>query len=268
MESSCWFNPQHGQKVSVVESGLEYLHCILDARLSFDGETVSRRQTNVAQSWGKSPRAVRKGAEVYVHLGGKAKSCIGSVVSSVNRDFIRRCRQSLRRLKSPCFWDAGGVWSAHDADETRSRGMSRSSTTQQVDVKCGVAYVCTGMQVCVKRESSMKPLEASQCCGPIDELLDADLFKALGEPTRLKLLSCLAKCGRPCSVTELAECCAVDFSVVSRHLNVLEKVGVLTATKEGRTVFYAVKYRHLSNAFHAIASEIESYRPKRRSAKT
>ncbi|MCO8123122.1 metalloregulator ArsR/SmtB family transcription factor [Stieleria sp. TO1_6] len=113
----------------------------------------------------------------------------------------------------------------------------------------------------------MKPQEASECCGPIDDLLDAELFKALGEPTRLKLLSCLAKCGRPCSVTELTECCAVDFSVVSRHLSLLQKAGVLTATKEGRTVFYAVRYKHLTEAFRALAKSIEDCRPKRRSAK-
>ncbi|QEG40836.1 ArsR/SmtB family transcription factor [Roseimaritima ulvae] len=113
----------------------------------------------------------------------------------------------------------------------------------------------------------MKPQEASQCCGPIDDLLDAELFKALGERTRLQLVSCLAKCGRPCSVTELAECCAVDFSVVSRHLSVLEKAGVLTATKQGRTVFYEIRYKHLSEAFRSLAKAIESCRPKRRSSK-
>lgn len=114
----------------------------------------------------------------------------------------------------------------------------------------------------------MKPQETSKCCAPIDDLLDAELFKALGEPTRLKLLSCLAKCGRACSVTELTECCAVDFSVVSRHLAVLQKAGVLTATKEGRTVFYAVRYRHLTEAFRALAKAVEACRPKRGSAKT
>ncbi len=97
-------------------------------------------------------------------------------------------------------------------------------------------------------------------------MLDAELFKALGEPTRLKLLSCLAKCARPCSVTELTECCAVDFSVVSRHLGVLEKAGVLTATKEGRTVYYAVRYQHLTDAFRSLAKAIEGCRPKRRTA--
>lgn len=113
----------------------------------------------------------------------------------------------------------------------------------------------------------MKPHEASQCCGPIDDVLDAELFKALGEPTRLKLLSCLAKCGRPCSVTELSECCAVDFSVVSRHLRMLENAGVLSASKEGRTVFYTVRYRHLTDAFRSLAKAIEVCRPKRRAAK-
>ncbi|KLU07551.1 Transcriptional regulator, ArsR family [Rhodopirellula islandica] len=113
----------------------------------------------------------------------------------------------------------------------------------------------------------MNPQEASQCCGPIDDSLDAELFKALGEPTRLKLLSCLAKCGRPCSVTELAECCVVDLSVVSRHLSALEKAGVLTATKEGRTVFYAVRYKHLTDSFRTLAKAFEGCRPKRNTKK-
>ncbi len=113
----------------------------------------------------------------------------------------------------------------------------------------------------------MKLQEASRCCGPIDDSLDAELFKALGEPTRLRLLSCLAKCGRACSVTEMTECCAVDFSVVSRHLGVLEKAGVLTATKQGRTVFYEVRYKHLTEAFRGLAKAIEGCRPKRGTTK-
>lgn len=118
-----------------------------------------------------------------------------------------------------------------------------------------------------QEEIAVKPRETLQCCGPIDVLLDAGLFKALGEPTRLRLLSCLAKCGRPCSVTELAECCAVDFSVVSRHLGVLENAGVLSVKKVGRTVFYSVRYKHLTEAFASLAKAIEGCRPKRGSAK-
>ncbi len=108
----------------------------------------------------------------------------------------------------------------------------------------------------------MKPKKTFKCCEPIDDLLDVELFKALGDPTRLKLLACLAKCGRSCSVTELTECCDVDLSVVSRHLAILERVGILTATKDGRTVLYAVRYKELSDAFRALAQSVEACRPK------
>ena len=114
----------------------------------------------------------------------------------------------------------------------------------------------------------MDPQEATKCCGPMDELLDAGLFKALGDPTRLKLLSCLAKCSRPCSVTELTGCCAVDVSVVSRHLGLLERAGVLSSAKEGRTVFYSVRYKPLTEVFRKLAKAIEASRPKGKHATT
>ncbi len=103
----------------------------------------------------------------------------------------------------------------------------------------------------------MSPKQASTCCGPIDNLLNPDLFKALSDPTRAKLLGCLVKCGRACSVTEVAECCSVDFSVVSRHLQVLERGGIVESTKDGRTVSYAVKYGHVCQTLRSLAEAIE-----------
>ena len=47
----------------------------------------------------------------------------------------------------------------------------------------------------------------------LDRSLDAALFRALGDATRLHLVTCLAMCCRPCSVKEVAECCDVDYSV-------------------------------------------------------
>jgi len=112
----------------------------------------------------------------------------------------------------------------------------------------------------------MTPKQAAKCCGPVDELLDPELFKALCDPTRIKLLACLTKCGRPCSVTEVAQCCSVDFSVVSRHLSLLEKAGVLAAAKEGRTVFYSVRFRQLSQTLRALANAIEACCPSGKTA--
>ena len=82
----------------------------------------------------------------------------------------------------------------------------------------------------------LTPRHAAARKGPIDAALDADLFKALGDPTRLQLLACLAKCARPCSVSEVADCCHVDLSVVSRHLALLQRAGAntgQTAEKHG-----------------------------------
>ena len=92
-------------------------------------------------------------------------------------------------------------------------------------------------------------------------LLAPGLFKALSDPTRASLIACIAKCGRDCSVGEVAECCSVDISVVSRHLALLARSGVLSATRKGRTVFYRVRYAELARALRSLADELDACRP-------
>lgn len=112
----------------------------------------------------------------------------------------------------------------------------------------------------------MTPQEAAALRGPLDELLDVELFKALSDPTRLKLLACLTKCGCPSSVSDVAQCCSVDFSVVSRHLALLEKAGVLWCEKQGRTVNYGVRYQQVSTTLRALASAFEQCCPEQKSS--
>ncbi len=107
----------------------------------------------------------------------------------------------------------------------------------------------------------MSPKQAAACCRPVDDLLDPDLFKALCDPTRAKLLGCLIKCGRACSVGEVAECCSVDLSVVSRHLQMLERAGILESEKTGRSVSYGVRYAHLCQTLRGLADAIEQCCP-------
>jgi ArsR family transcriptional regulator, arsenate/arsenite/antimonite-responsive transcriptional repressor len=66
------------------------------------------------------------------------------------------------------------------------------------------------------------------------------VLKSLAHSKRLELVQRLIACGRPCGVTELNECCPVDFSVVSRHLAILRDAGILRAEKKGREVYYSV----------------------------
>jgi DNA-binding transcriptional ArsR family regulator len=101
------------------------------------------------------------------------------------------------------------------------------------------------------------PREAARRPADIDQRLDPQLFKALGDPTRVLLVSCLAKCGRPCSVGEIAQCCDVDLSVVSRHLALLARAGVLESQREGRIVRYQVRLADLAAQLRALADAIE-----------
>lgn len=105
------------------------------------------------------------------------------------------------------------------------------------------------------------PKQAAAREGPIDAVLDPVLFASLADSTRVRLVGCLAKCGRACSVSEVAACCAVDFSVVSRHLKVLERAGVVSSSRQGRVVLYEVRYREVGRAFRRLAAAIEGCDP-------
>jgi ArsR family transcriptional regulator, arsenate/arsenite/antimonite-responsive transcriptional repressor len=114
-----------------------------------------------------------------------------------------------------------------------------------------------------KQRRPATPRQAAACCGPIDDLLNPELFKAIADPTRASLVACVAKCGRGCSVGEIAQCCAVDISVVSRHLALLARAGVLDAKKEGRTMFYTVRYTDLARSLRLLADALEDCCPEK-----
>jgi len=103
------------------------------------------------------------------------------------------------------------------------------------------------------------PRQAAKRRSAVDRQLDVSLFRALGDATRLRILACLIKCGRPCSVSEVAECCAVDFSVVARHLGLLARAGVLKVEKSGRTVWYESRRGDLSGRLRSLADAIDEW---------
>lgn len=108
----------------------------------------------------------------------------------------------------------------------------------------------------------VSPKQAMTRHGPVDGLLSADFFKALSDATRVSLLGCLVKCGRACSVGEIAQCCSVDLSVVSRHLRMLERAGLVSSEKKGRVVSYRVRYAEWAKALRELAVAIESCCPE------
>ncbi len=69
--------------------------------------------------------------------------------------------------------------------------------------------------------------------------IDNDFVKALAEPARIEIMKQLIILGES-DVKTLAEQMPQDRSVISRHLSLMEKAGILKATKEGRHVIYQI----------------------------
>ena len=65
----------------------------------------------------------------------------------------------------------------------------------------------------------------------------AAAFKALGEPTRLKLAALLAEFGEAC-VCQLAEAIEEPDFKVSRHLSVLRSAGLVASRRDGTWIHY------------------------------
>lgn len=73
---------------------------------------------------------------------------------------------------------------------------------------------------------------------PISEL-KADLFRALGNPGRIRILEQLVQGER--SVGELQPLVGLESSHLSQQLGVLRRANLVVARKEGSQVFYSVR---------------------------
>lgn len=70
--------------------------------------------------------------------------------------------------------------------------------------------------------------------------MQAEILKAVAQETRLSILEVLRD-GERC-VCEIFPAIGQEQSNVSRHLNLMQKAGILTRRKEGLKIFYAVKH--------------------------
>lgn len=109
--------------------------------------------------------------------------------------------------------------------------------------------------------SKIKQSCAPTCCADLQRLLSPQLFKALGDPRRVELFASLAQTRGWCSVSELAQCCPIDLSVVSRHLRVLREAGLIEAFKAQRQVFHRVRHDELVRLLRGLADAIEACCP-------
>lgn len=75
----------------------------------------------------------------------------------------------------------------------------------------------------------------------------APVFAALGDAVRLRVVTRLSSEG-PLSIARLAEGSGVTRQAISKHLRVLEEVGLVKGPKEGRERLWELDARRLQEA--------------------
>ena len=83
----------------------------------------------------------------------------------------------------------------------------------------------------------------------------ADLFSALSDPTRLRIISVLME--DEMSVGDLAAQLAMTESAVSHQLRGLRQMRLVRSRKDGRQVFYALDDDHVAKLYRLGLEHVE-----------
>jgi DNA-binding transcriptional ArsR family regulator len=80
-------------------------------------------------------------------------------------------------------------------------------------------------------------------------------FKALGDPVRVSILKALC-CERLC-VGDIVARVNLSQPAVSHHLRILREAGLVTAEKEGTTIYYSMNKDQVSSMCCCVREEFE-----------
>ncbi len=92
-------------------------------------------------------------------------------------------------------------------------------------------------------------LDPVSCCAPLaaSALSDAEvdataaIFRALGDPARVRIVNCLATSDGPVCPCELIEPLGLGQPTVSHHLKTLVEAGLLERQQRGRWAYFSLR---------------------------
>ena len=86
----------------------------------------------------------------------------------------------------------------------------------------------------------------------------ATTLQALATPSRLMILTRLRE--EPCTVTDLAASTEMEQSAVSHQLRLLRNLGLVTGTRSGKNIVYALYDNHVAALLDQAVHHIEHLR--------
>jgi ArsR family transcriptional regulator len=92
-------------------------------------------------------------------------------------------------------------------------------------------------------------LEPVECCAPLGATVlsdgeaeaTAELFKALGDPARVRLVNLLAQGEREVCMCDLIEPLGLSQPTVSHHMKKLVEAGLVEREQRGKWAFFSLK---------------------------
>jgi DNA-binding transcriptional ArsR family regulator len=84
----------------------------------------------------------------------------------------------------------------------------------------------------------------------------SQLFLALGDPSRLRILRCLLGAEKPLSQGTVAEETGLSQANASKHLAFLVRVGLVTREPNGNTVYFAPVLPLVEEVCHLVCGHV------------
>ncbi|MEV6603119.1 metalloregulator ArsR/SmtB family transcription factor [Kutzneria sp. NPDC051319] len=81
----------------------------------------------------------------------------------------------------------------------------------------------------------------------------AKMFKALGDPVRLRILSLIASSQDECCVCDLSSSFELSAPTISYHLKVLREAGLVESDRRGTWVYYRPRAENLGRLSAILA---------------
>jgi ArsR family transcriptional regulator len=96
----------------------------------------------------------------------------------------------------------------------------------------------------------MSVADSIACCAPLasstlsadEAVATAELFKALGDPARVRILNLIAQCGGEVCACDLNEPVGLAQSTVSHHLKKLVDAGLLEREQRGKWAYFSLNH--------------------------
>ncbi len=83
------------------------------------------------------------------------------------------------------------------------------------------------------------------------------IFGALGNPTRLNILSIIDETKRPLHIKAVARALRMDYAAVYRHVDVLKRAGLVQIFEVGRSRVLSLTHADLVKEILTLAEQIQ-----------